>query len=340
MSVNESGTLLKIVSSMLRDRTHIRRYPTLREFVGIGGTPEGEPSFQGTRNYGRGGIHQLSAGLDPAVQDIQDQEDAEANANVKSQGWTLGKFRNVLPTGEDEMVYAESLPGDQFYRHLPGYPEKMNSLEAGINHAPDDSSEEVEIYYQKQEEKYKDDMYDRYRLKVEGNNVYGTTTPDKMGPKDGDNMCGLSSQYLVAPKDYLEIEDNDETPQNQSLGALVAPKKFVPDEDTGMTPGGYARDPLYRAANLHNMIETMIKEILVETNAKEIRRLLRKYDCVELRQKGSHLQVKCGQCISTIPVHGSDDIHTGTLKAIEKSLGICLGPDWTKVDRKSSRDVF
>jgi predicted RNA binding protein YcfA (HicA-like mRNA interferase family) len=309
--------------------------PTLREFV------DGEPTFQGTRNFGRGGYRQLAGGLHPAVQKIADQEADENNANVKSQAWSLGKFGNVLPTGdEDTTVYSEALPGDQFYRHLPGYPEKAGTLEKGVNHVPDDNSEEVSLYYQKQEEKYKDDMYEKYGLRIEGNNVYGTTKSDRMGVNDKDNMIAMASQYLVSPKDYLEIEDNDDSEEVRSLSSLVAPKKFVPDDDTGLEPGGYARDPLYRNSQLNNMIEAMIAEILVETNAKDIRRLLRKYDCVELRQNGSHLQVKCGQCISTIPVHGSDDIRTGTLKSIEKSLGICLGPDWTKVDRKGHKERF
>jgi len=73
-------------------------------------------------------------------------------------------------------------------------------------------------------------------------------------------------------------------------------------------------------------------EQMAEMSARDLRRKLRDNDCVELRQSGSHLQVKCGGCQSTVPVHGSTDIKKGTLKSIERSLGACLGPKWTKVE--------
>lgn len=67
---------------------------------------------------------------------------------------------------------------------------------------------------------------------------------------------------------------------------------------------------------------------LDEMSARQLRKILRKEGCVELRQKGSHLQVRCGNCRGTVPVHGNRDIKKGTLGAIERSLEICLGDDW------------
>jgi len=78
---------------------------------------------------------------------------------------------------------------------------------------------------------------------------------------------------------------------------------------------------------------------MAEMSARELRKKLRANDCVELRQKGSHLQVKCGGCQSTVPVHGNDDIAKGTFRSIEKSLGVCLGPNWTRVEFMDDEDA-
>jgi predicted RNA binding protein YcfA (HicA-like mRNA interferase family) len=67
---------------------------------------------------------------------------------------------------------------------------------------------------------------------------------------------------------------------------------------------------------------------LTEMSARELRQKLRKEGCIELRQKGSHLQVQCGKCQSTIPMHKGRDIKRGTLGAIERSLEVCLGDDF------------
>lgn len=66
-----------------------------------------------------------------------------------------------------------------------------------------------------------------------------------------------------------------------------------------------------------------------EMTAREVRKKLRKAGCKELRQKGSHVQVKCppdGKQ-STVPSHGNRDIKRGTLHAIEKSLDLDLDGD-------------
>jgi predicted RNA binding protein YcfA (HicA-like mRNA interferase family) len=58
-----------------------------------------------------------------------------------------------------------------------------------------------------------------------------------------------------------------------------------------------------------------------------LRRLLKRKGCVEVRQRGSHVIVRCGNCQSTIPIH-SGDIAPGTLRQIGKLLEPCLGKDW------------
>jgi len=71
---------------------------------------------------------------------------------------------------------------------------------------------------------------------------------------------------------------------------------------------------------------------LTEMSARELRKILRREGCIELRQKGSHIQVKCGRCQSTVPVHRGHDIKKGTLGAIERSLEVCLGDDFLDDD--------
>lgn len=67
-------------------------------------------------------------------------------------------------------------------------------------------------------------------------------------------------------------------------------------------------------------------------SARALRQILRREGCVELRQKGSHLQIQCGKCRSTIPVHGGRDIKRGTLGSIERNLELCLGDDFLDDD--------
>ncbi len=62
--------------------------------------------------------------------------------------------------------------------------------------------------------------------------------------------------------------------------------------------------------------------------ARKILQVLRERGCIEVRQKGSHIRVKCKHCFSTIPCHGSDDLKVGTLKQIQKDLEPCLGKEW------------
>lgn len=61
--------------------------------------------------------------------------------------------------------------------------------------------------------------------------------------------------------------------------------------------------------------------------ALDLRKLLRKLGCSEVRQVGSHLTIRCGDCLATIAVH-SGDIPAGTLRKIERDLEPCLGRRW------------
>jgi predicted RNA binding protein YcfA (HicA-like mRNA interferase family) len=60
---------------------------------------------------------------------------------------------------------------------------------------------------------------------------------------------------------------------------------------------------------------------------RELRRILKRYQCIEVRQSGSHLIVGCGECQTVVPIH-SGDIAPGTLRAIVKHLTPCLGEGW------------
>ncbi len=65
--------------------------------------------------------------------------------------------------------------------------------------------------------------------------------------------------------------------------------------------------------------------------ARKILQILREYGCIEMRQKGSHIRIKCKHCFSTVPNHGSEDLKLGTLKQIQKDLQSCLGKGWLKI---------
>jgi predicted RNA binding protein YcfA (HicA-like mRNA interferase family) len=64
--------------------------------------------------------------------------------------------------------------------------------------------------------------------------------------------------------------------------------------------------------------------------ARELRKILKGFSCVEVRQTGSHLVIRCGECQTVVPVHKGKDIKLGTLKGIEKDLECCLGKGWLK----------
>ncbi len=46
--------------------------------------------------------------------------------------------------------------------------------------------------------------------------------------------------------------------------------------------------------------------------------------------EGPHVIVRCGRCSTVVPVHGGEDLAPGTLRAIERQLGPCLGKGWLR----------
>lgn len=64
---------------------------------------------------------------------------------------------------------------------------------------------------------------------------------------------------------------------------------------------------------------------------RDVLRLVERAGCVQLRQRGSHVMVRCpGGCQTVIPVHRGQDIPTGTLRSIERVLEPCLGKGWLR----------
>jgi predicted RNA binding protein YcfA (HicA-like mRNA interferase family) len=69
------------------------------------------------------------------------------------------------------------------------------------------------------------------------------------------------------------------------------------------------------------------------SSARDLLRLLRSLGCVEVRQKGSHVRVRCGSCSTTVPVHPGEELGKGLLAQIERDLEPCLGQSWLKEKR-------
>ena len=66
------------------------------------------------------------------------------------------------------------------------------------------------------------------------------------------------------------------------------------------------------------------------TGSQVIERL-RQQGCVVIRRsKGSHVQVRCGECRTTVPEHGHEDIGPGLLRKIERDCEPCLGKGWLR----------
>jgi len=70
--------------------------------------------------------------------------------------------------------------------------------------------------------------------------------------------------------------------------------------------------------------------ILVAMRARELRRVLKERGCVEARQRGSHLRIECGSCVTTVPVHSGEEIGPGLPRRIERDLEPCLGKGWLR----------
>ncbi len=71
-----------------------------------------------------------------------------------------------------------------------------------------------------------------------------------------------------------------------------------------------------------------VEATVLAVTSRELRKILKGFGCVEVRQRGSHLVVRCGQCQTVIPVHPGEDLGPGLLQAIERQLTPCLGKGW------------
>jgi predicted RNA binding protein YcfA (HicA-like mRNA interferase family) len=63
---------------------------------------------------------------------------------------------------------------------------------------------------------------------------------------------------------------------------------------------------------------------------RELIKKLEKLGCLQARQSGSHVIVKCGKCQTVVPMHAGEDLGTGLLRAIERQLEPCLGKGWLR----------
>lgn len=53
---------------------------------------------------------------------------------------------------------------------------------------------------------------------------------------------------------------------------------------------------------------------------KDLLKRLRVLGFFQLRQRGSHVVVECGECVSVVPLHAGEDIGKGLLRKIERDL--------------------
>jgi predicted RNA binding protein YcfA (HicA-like mRNA interferase family) len=63
---------------------------------------------------------------------------------------------------------------------------------------------------------------------------------------------------------------------------------------------------------------------------RELLRILRRLGCEVVRQRGSHVRVRCRECVTTVPLHAGADLPPGTLRAVERDLEPCLGHKWLR----------
>jgi len=63
---------------------------------------------------------------------------------------------------------------------------------------------------------------------------------------------------------------------------------------------------------------------------RELLKILVAHGCLiqSGRGKGSHVVVRCGECVTTVPA--DREIAPGTLRSIEKVLAPCLGKKWLR----------
>ena len=61
----------------------------------------------------------------------------------------------------------------------------------------------------------------------------------------------------------------------------------------------------------------------------EVIKVIERLGGERVRQKGSHVRMRIGDCYTTVPVH-TREVPTGLLRAIERDLEACLGEGWLR----------
>jgi len=61
----------------------------------------------------------------------------------------------------------------------------------------------------------------------------------------------------------------------------------------------------------------------------EVIRAIEQLGGERVRQKGSHVRMRVGDCYTTVPVHARD-LPKGLLRGIERDLEPCLGEGWLR----------
>lgn len=61
----------------------------------------------------------------------------------------------------------------------------------------------------------------------------------------------------------------------------------------------------------------------------EVIRAIERLGGVRVRQKGSHVRMRAGDCFTTVPVHARE-LPKGLLRGIERDLEPCLGEGWLR----------
>ncbi len=61
----------------------------------------------------------------------------------------------------------------------------------------------------------------------------------------------------------------------------------------------------------------------------EVIRAIERLGGERIRQKGSHVPMRVGECFTTVPVH-TRELPKGLLRGIERDLEPCLGKGWLR----------
>jgi len=63
-------------------------------------------------------------------------------------------------------------------------------------------------------------------------------------------------------------------------------------------------------------------------SGKKVLARIKKLGGEVVSQESSHVKIRVGNCVTSVPVHGNQDLPIGTRKQIEKDLAPCLGAGW------------